>query len=424
MVESYFAFLDERERHGQALRLSFDVIDSPAETVRSKLDSTEGSSLDDLVPGTFFVELQAHYPAIARLCPNRGRLLAESQWFELEIDRAPSPSDCNGSEFRPTGRVGASQHRGGESACHTQRPLAVRQVRRAGGSAGQMLERLVNLDSFPDASESELADALKPVGPAEHVACYRVGQGNCCAAIREGFPVMYFDFGGGCCANESTYPAGMRFCFTQSPPIVLSHWDKDHWISGLRFDDAQKATWIVPRQKLGPSHLDFANKVRQRGKLLVWGNTAPSMLTTALGQFARGTGKGRNHSGIACLATLDLQSRGSVEMPHVLLPGDAAYRHVPGAFKQGLQYVVASHHGGNQRGDVAPVATGEGIALYSFGSGNTCGHPHPLALARHKAAGWKRRDTTGGHVLLGGAPIVLHVSCNGRPCDLKPAVVV
>ena len=131
-----------------------------------------------------------------------------------------------------------------------------------------------SMDDVPEADEDELERILSRIEAPRAVAVYDVGHGNCHAALDEHAPVLYFDFGGGVLANRRTFPAGLtQFCFSYEPPIVLSHWDWDHWSSANRDTRAYARTWILPRQGvkgLGAVHRTFLARLLQHGTVLVW----------------------------------------------------------------------------------------------------------------------------------------------------------
>ena len=109
----------------------------------------------------------------------------------------------------------------------------------------ERLERATGLDALADATAQELANVLDRVRRADAVAIYDVGQGACAALLAPPWPSLYFDFGGGALANLRTFPPGLRrFCMTGDPPVVLSHWDWDHWSSARRDTRALERTWM------------------------------------------------------------------------------------------------------------------------------------------------------------------------------------
>ncbi len=128
----------------------------------------------------------------------------------------------------------------------------------------QTLDKLVDTTDWPDAEEDDISDSLSPVTNSHCTAVFDVGQGNCNAVLDSyGRPCCYFDFGGGITNNAFTYPLALSsFCFcSNNPPIVLSHWDWDHWSSAMRYHGAPlspgaaAARWIVPRQSITTVHM-------------------------------------------------------------------------------------------------------------------------------------------------------------------------
>jgi hypothetical protein len=73
---------------------------------------------------------------------------------------------------------------------------------------------------------------------ASFACCRRVSvprQGASNAAVAAGVVWLYFDLGGAVNGNLGTFPPELRrFCFSTHPPVVLSHWDWDHWSSASR----------------------------------------------------------------------------------------------------------------------------------------------------------------------------------------------
>lgn len=262
------------------------------------------------------------------------------------------------------------------------------------------LEALTSFDDIEDASEEEINTVLAHNSAyiAEFVAVYHVGQGNSNAICADnGMPLLYFDLGGGCYKNKSTYPTALNFCFTEEPLIILSHWDTDHYETAKRNTAYQSKTWIVPRQLIGPAHLKFLLRVRTAGTVLIW----PRYLTSV--SFHWGTlvvcthhnPKKKNHTGLAFMVSLRPKFNSIKE---VLLPADAAYTYIPG--HKPCDGLVATHHGAEFDTFNAPVPgmTGKGAIAYSYGAGNSYGHPRSPAIAAHLHT--NRCDTNSGHIAL------------------------
>ena len=240
-------------------------------------------------------------------------------------------------------------------------------------------------------------------------------------------PTLYFDVGGGTTANARTYPATMRrFCVSADPPVVLSHWDWDHWSSALRDRRLLDRRWIVPRHdgQLGAVHTRLLGELHQRGRLLVWPRGLPSAAGDGiLVEQCAGSPSDRNNSGLA----LVIAGRTNDEGARMLFPGDAAYGHVPSAGGE-LTSLAVPHHGGRTPSSQVPRPDGArpGRAVFSYGAGNC--YWHPLAdVGREHQRDWKRRlhtaarDRRGlGHVHLywNEADPDAEPPCGGAACDL------
>jgi hypothetical protein len=141
---------------------------------------------------------------------------------------------------------------------------------------------------------------------ASFACCRRVSvprQGASNAAVAAGVVWLYFDLGGAVNGNLGTFPPELRrFCFSTHPPVVLSHWDWDHWSSASRDPRAQAETWIVPRQGaakgLGPVHRTLLARLLQRGRVLVWPQGLRALRVAAYELLAC-TGTTRNDGGLA-----------------------------------------------------------------------------------------------------------------------------
>lgn len=133
-------------------------------------------------------------------------------------------------------------------------------TQRVPSSIQSFLERVSTLEFLLDAPESELRAELGKVsaGLNASVAVFDVGQGNCNAILdNSGVPALYFDYGRPLSMNAHTAPAATpKFYIGPDVPIVLSHWDFDHWGAAKRpkpmrwLKAAVSATWIAPRQYL------------------------------------------------------------------------------------------------------------------------------------------------------------------------------
>ena len=269
-----------------------------------------------------------------------------------------------------------------------------------------MLSDLAGWHSVRAAPRTEIVAALSCVRPVDSVAIYDVGQGASTALLSQGAPVLYFDLGGSVLGNKRSFPTSLdRFCFTLKPPIVLSHWDWDHWSSGLRDRRALNRTWILPIQKdagdLGAVHARFVAMLIAGGANIMWWDYSTKMIpiagTDAMLFRALGSPSDRNESGLA------LSIPASID--HVMLPGDASLASVNQA-NLGLSYLMVPHHGGRTvlQGLQQHKPTRGGHLIYSYGVGNHYLHPLPTTVRSLRTV-WKKnvhtplRDHGGvGHV--------------------------
>jgi hypothetical protein len=245
----------------------------------------------------------------------------------------------------------------------------------------QALARLGSIQLIADADDERIAAAFERVGGVDAVAIYDVGQGNCAAAVVDGQPVLYFDFGLGCDANAATAPGAFNICcLCEQPPVVLSHFHHDHWAAVSRFPQAYSQTWIVPRQgaTLGFTHAVLAGRIRRDGELLIWPDDEDVISGGSI-EVLRCLGNNRNDSGLACVIH-------GPDAKRILLPGDARYSNIA-HMPDPVHALVAAHHGGRTNATEAqiptPASEAAGRLVYSYGPGNSYNHPLPLPYNRH-----------------------------------------
>lgn len=247
----------------------------------------------------------------------------------------------------------------------------------------QKLDQLLDLGPY-EADEKQI-EALLPADRIDWVAVYDVGQGAANALLdQQAIPCMYFDLGGGVLEHSGTFPTAFnQLCTSRMPPVVLSHWDWDHWSSGGRFTASQSLTWLVPNQRLGIVHGVLASLILANGSLLVW---PKSLAKITKGQLTieKCTGSHRNDSGLAALI-----SGPGGEAP-ILLPGDSRYTAIPSKDLV-FRSVVAPHHGAKMRAAFTPASdsSATGRIVYSYGEPNRWSHPDPKTKDRYAKAGWE-----------------------------------
>ena len=301
------------------------------------------------------------------------------------------------------------------------------------------LDRAVSTQHIASAGAADLQRVLKDVvsHQIDWAVVYDVGQGNaiglhdCLGIVR-----CYVDLGGGSGPNNHTFPTALKsFCFTVSPPIILTHWDEDHWSSGVRDRRALARHWIAPRQHLGVKQVAFIAAIITAGGRVIFVDAGMPAIQIGQLYLELCTGRGRNHSGISvtlCEA-VDIAPR------RMLFPGDADYRYIPSVRNQDYLSVVVPHHGSALKPKSVPPLSPqqpESRLVYSYGPNNTYHHPTDGTRKAHHNAGWRDfevqppgvevretadRGSSGlGHVLLGWKVHVLPppLPC-GSQCHLR-----
>lgn len=335
------------------------------------------------------------------------------------------------------------------------------------------LAGIFSLQHFPKISGTGLQASLQgAVGGT--LAVYDVGQGNANALLSP-LPSLYFDLGAGVYRNKNTTPTPLLFCFTRCPPILLSHWDADHWAgayaTGVGIPPTYPAlprTWIAPLQTVGPLHIAFANDIIAQGGSLFIYNPPPGtvdIVALPMGtelRLALGTGSGRNDSGIVAV----VENRNLGPSRTWVLTGDCKYTRIePLLAPTNPIAVIVPHHGANLHGGAAAPNPFRGVygycrLLYSFGPDNAHGATgvrHPTlnaatlnigtgwvhgawhlaapadtdpnfaddvrATARHTVAGVAGANLGGIQVGWDGLPKLFNPPCGGGLCNTTPVLV-
>lgn len=348
---------------------------------------------EDLEPGRFDHWAEASVRAPISVIEIKADVARDVEGEVTEI-RLKTKRDFDGILFDPNDPwLALILDENGEDAIYYSnlfaegRPIAVRDIDELAAELRARLNGAFSIEPF-EVTETEIRDALMPLAApdlVEYVVVYDVGQGSANGLCDgSGMPLAYTDIGGGVLGNKSTFDSRLNaMCFTRSPPIILSHWDWDHWSSGMRFPQAQQMTWIVPLQSLGAVHSAFAAILAGNGKLKVW---PPALSSISSGQVTirACTGKKRNHSGLA------VEIGGPKGEPPMLLPGDARYNVVPGALAKDWHCVVVPHHGADMRNAQVPGSTRSSgsRAAYSCGPSNSFMHPKQVTESNHHTNGW------------------------------------
>ncbi|MDF3933687.1 hypothetical protein [Pseudomonas citronellolis] len=279
------------------------------------------------------------------------------------------------------------------------------------GPTARSLSTTFSLRHLPTISHLDL-EALLASAQADWLVVFDVGQGNACALLQEdsndpdaGSPMLYFDLGVGVYRNKDTTPANLQFGFYGNPPVVLSHWDSDHW-SGAFVANANNAypalqlQWIAPLQTVGPSHVAFAHQVRRAGgQFLIYDQAGGSVGVAPLQdgrciRFMRGTGRSRNDSGL--VMTIENNDQGVKRS--WILTGDCDYGYfMPVLVPAAPLGLVAPHHGAslspNTPVPIPDLTFPYRRLIYSFGQKNKHGrtnvqHPTVNGVSAHSVKDW------------------------------------
>ncbi len=326
-------------------------------------------------------------------------------------------------------------------------------IARVDKGTGAALSVIFGMDQWPDATEIEIERELSARAQrAYELAAFDIGQGSATALLdQRHMPFVYHDLGAGIARNAGTTPLPLKFCWTNDPLVILSHWDKDHWAGALRDQNALPRVWIVPRQVIPPGHAAFATSILSAGgQVLVWPTGVPPLsISLCMHQsltLGRCKGSGRNGSGLA----IRVDNDGGGGLLHWLATGDAGYDELPFGLPGQVVAICIPHHGAKMKTNGAVPAgpgSGYGRLLYSFGPGNAHGrthvqHPTSASISEHHSAGWSLGawqgvlhpgvTRAGGHVLatgqhsstnLGGAvagwisaPVPAARPCGARSC--------
>ena len=227
-------------------------------------------------------------------------------------------------------------------------------------------------------------------------------------------PILYIDVGGGVMQNLRTFPAEFKgIC--PGIPIVLSHWDWDHWSSVSRFQHLLESEWIAPLPPDKPIQQALAWILLRLNRLTLWLPGAPGTYKSKNLLLERCTGETTNDSGIAVTVL-----GGPGQRRGCLLPGDADYKYIP-SVTAGTRFnsLLVTHHGGRLHSKVIPTPRKGAAAACSVGAGNSYRHPFWETVVAHHEAGWPTPLPTGhfgprpSHVFLPweGPPRVVPGNC-------------
>lgn len=374
--------------HEEGGLLSFDAVSADFFDELPEVRGVAGWSQFSRKAPVFVVEItRSRFRNLIRFSRHLGYYRPLDQLFPpfvLVGDRAQGPGT---TWFEASLDWSAGQGRIYYNLFQEARPVGLHGVRYLDPGKADSLDEAFTLDGLEKGEAPIDAELARIKGSIDWVSVYDVGQGNANGLCDQNeMPLLYYDLGGGVKKHAFTFPKGLTdFCYAADPIVVLSHWDWDHWSSGTRFPSASARKWIVPNQWLGAVHATFAAGLHAAGNLLVWPAGTASLSSRQITiRKCTARGKARNNTGLA------VEVSGPKGEAPILLPGDARYSAVPGAIQRTYTSIVASHHGADMKSNRVPRGwslPGARI-VYSFGAGNSFGHPANVTITRFNAAGW------------------------------------
>ena len=264
------------------------------------------------------------------------------------------------------------------------------------GMTAMLLHAAFSMADWPLTPANQIAPEFAPVR-ADLWHAFDVGQGSANGFVSDDGPVYLFhDIGCGAYANAKTCPGGLVLCHTRPAPIVLSHWDTDHWAGACRFAPLGnptaflKRTWFVPFDAtIGPTHITFATSILNAGGSIVvlppgaWQSPWLPLADNRSLRLLRGNGSTRNCSGVA-LEVRDGEQR------RWLLTGDVEYQYLTPHLARDYVGMSVPHHGAVVKDPSAiPLPSAPYARLiYSFGHDNSYRHPRQSCLTAHQLQGW------------------------------------
>ena len=233
------------------------------------------------------------------------------------------------------------------------------------------------------------------------VRVFDVGQGDCIGLRDQNDDVCgYVDYGGNEYHpdnNNPSYTAARLPVQSGSHhvPVILTHWDKDHyWSANKKNPAAQQCEWLAPRQWVSPQAARFAAKLanakcwpealRDKAVSFPIGANDEVSIRKCAAFSATVQKEDRNHSGLAVTITRKPPGEAAT---HMLLPGDCAFDRIPSLpANLSLRAIVAYHHGASTdwcAGTEQALANAckSHDMVYSYGTHspgyvNHYGHPH------------------------------------------------
>lgn len=334
----------------------------------------------------------------------RDKDLASGRWIRLELGPSQEADGLAATAYT--------------SLFSEPESIGLRLVDDVAGATAFQLNSALSMENWPIAQLQSIAGHFQDA-ELDRWHAFDVGQGSANGLLGYGPVTLFHDLGCGAYRNAKTAPLNTVVCHSQRAPIILSHWDTDHWAGARRFaplgnpDVFLDRTWIAPSDPtVGPSHILFAASILISGgtlHVLPAGPWATPWIYTSHNKslrLIRGNGPDRNGTGVA----LEVRNR---HVGRWLLPGDVCYDFLQPYLYPTYVAIAVPHHGAN--GGAAPVipapASPYSRLVYSFGHDNSYGHPTLNCIASHVAQGWQHGIWSG--TTQAAAPLVVSARATG-----------
>ena len=232
------------------------------------------------------------------------------------------------------------------------------------------------------------------------IRVFYVGQGDAIGLLNEiDEVVLYIDYGGlidhpDKINNYSKVSDRLKpYYGNEHVPVLLTHWDKDHYYSAKHVKDMLDSQWVFPDQRMGIQATQFS---AQLNNAFTWPENDPPIVMsffTLNGDEVRiekikplpnkSKTEDRNLTGLSITV---IKNGDSPPFNFIQLPGDAPYHKIPElcSLRKDVDYVfiggTAYHHGSDRHwiratSDVLGVPNPKARLVYSYGPSNTYHHP-------------------------------------------------
>lgn len=234
---------------------------------------------------------------------------------------------------------------------------------------------------------------------------HNVGQALATSLSEKGkAPFFYFDYGIACGWNKFTLPVDVELPIEEKATILLSHVDEDHWCGFRLNQKALKCRWVIPQNPtkslkkllssvyLGGGSISLYKadglnifEIKAINNCMAAGNAKSMIKPLRVPKTVH-----ENGNALYIFAEHD-----GMEYK-ILVSGDQDYDYQDSGYLNDINLLVACHHGGkyswSKKTIVPKPNAAENRIVYSYGQGNT--HGHPSMVQDYSMSGWKTEHHT------------------------------